>query len=339
VGLDPSLRINLERSVVLLVDDNPQALEALSGMIRGFGVRKQFKSKSGAEAMHIVKTQELDLVIIDSAMPDMDGYDFVRWLRREAPPEVMFTPVIMVTGHAARSLVEKSRDSGANFVLTKPFTLGGQGRAPDRQGRGLCRPRPPLQEHGAAARHEGAPPRRPFRAHRRSQGPEYGPVGHRHVYETIPGAAVSQPEFIKVKYRLSEQVAKPGGMTADIANQRALRELAAQAGDARKTLGATIGRMEVICQEKAVAIDAIYEESSTVLDIAGLFNQRILCDAAYSLCELSDRLRTAGRQEWDAISVHVNALRLIWSKDQAVGAEMKAVVDGLWALTDRLTPS
>jgi CheY-like chemotaxis protein len=122
MALDPAIRINLERSVVLLVDDNTQALEALSGMVRGFGVRKQFKCKSGAEAMHIVKTQELDLIIIDSAMPDMDGYDFVGWLRREAQPEAVFTPVIMLTGHAARSMVEKSRDSGANFVLAKPFT-------------------------------------------------------------------------------------------------------------------------------------------------------------------------------------------------------------------------
>lgn len=122
MALDPKIRINLDRSVVLLVDDNPQALEALASMFRGFGVRKQFKAASGAEAMHIVKTQELDLIITDSTMPDMDGYDFVRWLRREGPETARFAPVIMLTGHAARSMVEKSRDSGANFVVSKPFT-------------------------------------------------------------------------------------------------------------------------------------------------------------------------------------------------------------------------
>ncbi|HEX5379905.1 MAG TPA: hypothetical protein VFW47_15110 [Phenylobacterium sp.] len=150
---------------------------------------------------------------------------------------------------------------------------------------------------------------------------------------------MSNPEFIKVKYRLSDQVVKPGGMTADLANQRALRELEAQAGDARKALGAAIGRMEAMCKEKAVSVDVIYDESSTVLDIAGLFNQRVLCDAAYSLCELTDRLRTLGRHDWQAIGVHVNALRLIWSQDKSVGPDMKSVVDGLWALTDRLNPS
>jgi len=150
---------------------------------------------------------------------------------------------------------------------------------------------------------------------------------------------LSEAEFIKVKYRLSEQVAKPGGMTADLATERAMRELAAQAGDARKALGASIGRLEALCQEKSAPVDAVYDESSTVLDIAGMFNQRILCDAAYSLCELTDRLRTVGREDWQAISIHVNALRLIWAKDKAVGPEMKTVVDGLWALTDRLNPT
>lgn len=122
MALDPKIRINLDRSVVLLVEQNSQAMDALTAMFRGFGVRKQFKAKSGAEAMHIVKTQEIDLIVTDAAMPDMDGYDFVRWLRREAPEALRFTPVIMLTGHAARSMVEKSRDCGANFVVSRPFT-------------------------------------------------------------------------------------------------------------------------------------------------------------------------------------------------------------------------
>ena len=150
---------------------------------------------------------------------------------------------------------------------------------------------------------------------------------------------MSNPEFIKVKYRLSDQVAKPGGMTADIATQRAIRELEAQFGDARNALNTTISGMELMCKDKTASLDQIYSEGSKVLDIAGLYNQRILCDASYSLCELTDRLRTMGRDDWQAISVHVNALRFIWSKDKALGPEMKNVVDGLWALTDRLNPT
>ncbi len=122
MALDPRIRINLERSAILVVDDNPKALEVQTSMLRGFGVRRQLKCGSAAEAQHYVVSQELDLIIIDSAMPDMDGYDFVRWLRREAPEDRRYTPVLILTGHAARGMVEKSRDCGANFVITRPFT-------------------------------------------------------------------------------------------------------------------------------------------------------------------------------------------------------------------------
>lgn len=122
VGLPPDIRMNLERSVVLIVDDNPQALDLLSAMFRGFGVHRQVKSSAAADAQTVVKNRELDLIVIDTQMPGMSGYDFVRWLRREAPVEYRYTPVIMLTGHAARATVESSRDCGANFILTKPFT-------------------------------------------------------------------------------------------------------------------------------------------------------------------------------------------------------------------------
>lgn len=121
-GLHPDIRLNLERSLVLLIDDNPQALEATSGMLRGFGMHRQVKCTSALDAQNIVKTRELDLIVTDCALPDMDGYDFVRWLRRSAPEEANFLPVIMLMGHAARTMVEKSRDCGANFVVTKPLT-------------------------------------------------------------------------------------------------------------------------------------------------------------------------------------------------------------------------
>jgi hypothetical protein len=149
---------------------------------------------------------------------------------------------------------------------------------------------------------------------------------------------VSDAEFVKVKYRLTDQVARPGGMTAGLASERAARELAAHAGDAMKSLGAMIGRLEVMCQEKSASLDSVYEEGSTILDIAGMFNKRTLCDAAYSLCELVDRQRTHGRQDWASIGVHANALRLLWTKDGTDPEQLKTVVDGLWAITDRLNP-
>ena len=149
---------------------------------------------------------------------------------------------------------------------------------------------------------------------------------------------MSEAQFVKVKYRLAEQVAQPGGMTAGLANERAQRELAAHAGDAMKSLGAMIGRMETMGREQTASLDSVYEEASTILDIAGVFDKRTLCDACYSLCELVDRQRTQNRLDWTAIAVHANALRLLWTKDGENPEALKSVVDGLWSVTDRLAP-
>ncbi len=115
-------RVNLARSTVLLVDHNQKSLDMLSSIFQGFGVKQQIKRGATAEAVSTIETREVDLILIDCSMPEMDGYDFTRWLRRETPPPMRYTPVILLTGHAAQSKVQKGRDCGASFVVTKPLT-------------------------------------------------------------------------------------------------------------------------------------------------------------------------------------------------------------------------
>nr|WP_304271292.1 response regulator [Brevundimonas naejangsanensis] len=59
---------------------------------------------------------------MDCGDPEMDGYAFTRWLRRETPAPMRYTPVILVTGHASQSKVQEGRDCGVSFVITKPLT-------------------------------------------------------------------------------------------------------------------------------------------------------------------------------------------------------------------------
>ena len=115
-------KVNLAQSTVLLVDHNQQSLDVLSSIFHGFGVKEQIKCGSTDEAVRIVQSRNIDLIPIDCSMPGMDGCDFVSWLRRENPERVRFTPVIMLTGHAAESKVSKSRNCGSSFIVTKPLT-------------------------------------------------------------------------------------------------------------------------------------------------------------------------------------------------------------------------
>jgi len=115
-------RINLEQSTVLLIDDNQQALDLLSSVFNGFGVKEQIKCASAIEGKKIIQDRSVDLVVIDCADPEMDSYAFARWLRRETPEPMKYIPIILLTGHASQNKVKEGRDCGVSFVVTKPLT-------------------------------------------------------------------------------------------------------------------------------------------------------------------------------------------------------------------------
>ena len=115
-------RVNLEQSTVLLIDDNPQALDMLSSVFQGFGVKEQIKCASATEGVRVIQNRAVDLIVIDCADPEMDSYAFARWLRRETPAPLRFIPIILLTGHASQSKVREGRDCGVSFVVTKPLT-------------------------------------------------------------------------------------------------------------------------------------------------------------------------------------------------------------------------
>jgi CheY-like chemotaxis protein len=122
VGLQPSQYINLEKARALIVDDNPQSLDILVGVLTSFGLRNITRKGDGKEAQEELKYHTYDLILTNSALPEIDGYELTRWLRREAEEANRMTPVIIVTSHTRRSQVETARDCGANFIVTKPFS-------------------------------------------------------------------------------------------------------------------------------------------------------------------------------------------------------------------------
>jgi CheY-like chemotaxis protein len=117
-----STRMNLSKASALVIDDNPQARELICSVLVGFGMREIVRCESAAEAMELCQRQTFDLILTDGQMPGMDGYDFVRWLRREAGEQARLTPAVVITAHTRRSHVERARDCGANFIVAKPIS-------------------------------------------------------------------------------------------------------------------------------------------------------------------------------------------------------------------------
>jgi len=107
----------------MLIDANPQGLDILTQMFAGFGARTPHRCETVKEAQGMLRKVDVDLIVIEADLPgDMDGYDFVRWLRRAGMPQNTFTSVILVSGHTRAQNVARARDCGSNFIIVKPIS-------------------------------------------------------------------------------------------------------------------------------------------------------------------------------------------------------------------------
>ena len=75
---------------------------------------------NGLEALEKCLAHTFDLVIVDVNMPKMDGFSFVRSLRRSA--EVTNVPALIITTEAGAEDFRQGRFAGANFYLVKPVS-------------------------------------------------------------------------------------------------------------------------------------------------------------------------------------------------------------------------
>ncbi len=105
---------------ILLVEDDQALRDSLSEQFKLHEEFETVEASSAAETLDLTKTQRFDLILLDIGLPDMDGREVCRLLRRNGPK----TPIIMLTGADTEADTILGLDSGANDYITKPFRLG-----------------------------------------------------------------------------------------------------------------------------------------------------------------------------------------------------------------------
>ena len=105
---------------VLVVDDSSLVRLYYRDVLEksGFDVDQ---AMNGLGAMERVLAQPFDLLIVDVNMPKMDGFSFLRELRR-SKSEAAALPALIITTEAGREDAEEARAVGANFYLVKPVS-------------------------------------------------------------------------------------------------------------------------------------------------------------------------------------------------------------------------
>ncbi len=105
---------------ILIIDDDERILALLVATLEPVAEYAVFTAMSGNEAFTLARQHKPDLVLLDIMMPDKDGYDICRDLRRS--PFTANAKIIMLTAMAQESDKLRSMQAGADDYLTKPFS-------------------------------------------------------------------------------------------------------------------------------------------------------------------------------------------------------------------------
>src|SRR5215469_11913987 len=122
---------------ILIVDDDPQLRDALTDQLSLHEEFEAAAAENGTKGVQFAREGQIDLVIMDVGLPDIDGREAVRILRRNG----FKAPIIMLTGNDTDSDTILGLESGADDCVTKPFRFAVL----------LARIRTQLRQHEASA--------------------------------------------------------------------------------------------------------------------------------------------------------------------------------------------
>ena len=104
---------------ILLVDDDESLRETLSEQLVLHEDYQIVENDKGSDAVESAKNENFDIVLLDVGLPDMDGRDACRLMRKNG----LKAPIIMLTGADSDADTILGLDAGANDYIAKPFRL------------------------------------------------------------------------------------------------------------------------------------------------------------------------------------------------------------------------
>jgi CheY-like chemotaxis protein len=119
--IDPNAKFNLSTASIMVVDRSTHSSDVIVQILSGFGVHKTLRCQTAKRAMELFLANPIDLILIDPELEDEDGFEFIREVRR-SKSENRFVPIMLISGHAKISSIQRARDCGANFFVAKPLT-------------------------------------------------------------------------------------------------------------------------------------------------------------------------------------------------------------------------
>jgi two-component system cell cycle response regulator DivK len=107
-------------ATILVVEDNPMNMELTVDLLEADGYYVE-QAEDGPQALELVKSKNVDLILLDMQLPKMDGLEVLERLRRSRHTKDV--PVVALTAHSMRGDEEKFINAGCNGYISKPIDI------------------------------------------------------------------------------------------------------------------------------------------------------------------------------------------------------------------------
>ena len=105
---------------VLIAEDNRMNQKVIKFLLERHGADCTF-AKNGLEALELYKILDFDMIFMDLYMPDMDGYEATKFIKRTSKYSQVKTPIIAVSASAFEEDIDKAKLAGIDAFLAKPL--------------------------------------------------------------------------------------------------------------------------------------------------------------------------------------------------------------------------
>ena len=110
----------MEDLKVLVADDDLESVALFEELLSGLGVETVYCASSGWEALALLGSEPIDLLICERSLRTMNGLELTRYLRNEPTSPSPTVPIVMISERADHPTLLEARDTGINEFLLKP---------------------------------------------------------------------------------------------------------------------------------------------------------------------------------------------------------------------------
>ena len=107
---------------ILYIEDNPDNMLLVQRALESRGY-KLLKAMNGLDGINTAEKEDIDLILLDINLPDIDGYEVARRLRKSNKPELAYIPVIAITANALKGDAERALEAGCDVYMSKPINI------------------------------------------------------------------------------------------------------------------------------------------------------------------------------------------------------------------------